>query len=237
MNRVQILQDFDKHASEFNFPMFDNAYVEYAAARLSAFQGVRDWLIVFEVLGFSTREGEFVDDVYAYGSSCTGNQGFIAAEIPLSSSPDLPLFDAETNGCIADWSRWSIKLGDQEMSFSPSREDYSRAGIALDRAPGRATLREIELLRFLVHSLGKDRFFMRDARLLSHFPKCKDLKKFVQTTEWKHPDIANEERLSENIPIRTLVEALVNRNPSLFKQGIPNTHWSCWLAATEAPDD
>ena len=50
MNPVQILQDLDKHASEFNFPMFDNAYVEYAAARLSAFQGGGEWLIVFEVM-------------------------------------------------------------------------------------------------------------------------------------------------------------------------------------------
>ncbi len=50
MNTKQILEDLDKHAFEFNFPMLDNAYVEYAAARLSAFRGIKDWLIVFEVL-------------------------------------------------------------------------------------------------------------------------------------------------------------------------------------------
>jgi len=63
MNTARILKDLDKHASEFNFPVLDNAYIELAAARLSAFQGVKDWLIIFEVLGFSTKEMEFVDDL------------------------------------------------------------------------------------------------------------------------------------------------------------------------------
>jgi len=48
------------------------------------------------------------------------------------------------------------------MSFSPSREEYSQAGIVIDREPGRGSLSEIELLRFLVHRLGKERFFVSD---------------------------------------------------------------------------
>ena len=33
MDTNQILEDLDKHASEFNFPVLDNAYVEFAATR------------------------------------------------------------------------------------------------------------------------------------------------------------------------------------------------------------
>ena len=80
MNTRQILEDLDKHAAEFNFPVLDNAYVEFAATRLSAFHGAEDWLIVFEVLGFSTREVGFVDDLYAYGS-CVAKGGFVDAEV------------------------------------------------------------------------------------------------------------------------------------------------------------
>jgi hypothetical protein len=231
MNTVQILKDLDKHASEFNFPVLDNAYVAFAAARLSAFQGGKDWLIVFEVLGFSTREVEFVDDLYAFGS-CVEREGVVGEEIPIRASPKKPLFDADTNECIADWSHWSIRVGNEEISFLPTRAEYADAGIVIDREPGRGSLTEIELLRFLVHRLGKERFFMSDEDLLSHFPMCKDLKKFVQTTQWEHPDIANEESPSKNVSIRSLVEALSKKNPSLFEHGLSNTHWTYWVQAS-----
>ena len=228
MNTTQVLRDLDKHASEFNFPVLDNAYIEFAAARLSAFHGTNDWLLVFEVLGFSVREIEFVNDLYAFGS-CVEKEGFVAEEIPLTSSRKAPLFDAETNECIADWNRWSIKVGNDEMSFSPTLEEYAQAGIIIDRAPGKGSLSEIELLRFLVHRLGKERFFMSDADLLNHFPTCKRLKKFIQTTQWEHPNISNEESPSKNVSIRSLVEALSRRDPALFEQGLSNTHWTYWV--------
>jgi hypothetical protein len=231
INTKQILEDLDKHASEFNFPMLDNAYVEFAAARLSGFQGVTDWLIVFEVLGFSTKEIEFANHFYAFGS-CVEREGLVGGEIPISSTPKQPVFDAETNECIADWAHWTIKAGKEEMSFSPTLEEYAEAGIVIQREPGRGSLSEIELLRFLVHRLGGTRFFMSDEALLSHFPKCKNLEKFVQTTQWQHPNVAEEEKPSKNTSIRSLVEALSQRNPALFKEGRPNTHWRFWLQTT-----
>jgi uncharacterized protein DUF7003 len=226
MNTKQIVEDLDKHAAEFNFPVLGNAYVELAAARLSAFRGVKDWLIVFEVLGFSTREIEFVDDLYAYGS-CVEKGGFVGEEILLTSLPEQPLFNAETNECIADWSRWGVSVGGRKMSFSPSREEYAEAGIALNRGSGPGTLSEIELLRFLVHRLGEN-LFMTDQALLGQFPMCKDLSKFVQTTHWQHPDVAGEEKPSQNVSLRSLVEALSSGDASLFREGRTNTHWSQW---------
>jgi len=231
MNSVQILRDLDKHAAEFNFPMLDNAYLEFAAARLSAFRGDKDWLVVFEVLGFSEREIEFTDGIYAYGS-CIGGQGFVGEEIPVSSLPEQPLFDGVTNQCVADWSSWSVRVGDEKMSFSPTREEYAAAGILIDREPSRGSLREIELLRFLVHRLGATKVFMSDELLLNHFPNCRNLKKFVQTTQWQHPDVAEEEKPSKNLSIRSLIEALSSRDKSLFKPGVPNTLWGLWDQTT-----
>jgi hypothetical protein len=230
MNIDLILGDLDKHASEFNFPVLDNAYVEFAATRLSAFRGPKDWLIAFEVLGFSTREVEFVDDLYAYGS-CVERPGFVGEEIPVASLPERPLFDAETNEGIADWSRWSVSVGGDKMSFSPSREEYAAAGIVMTRESGPGSLTEIELLRFLVHRLGDSKLFMSDRALLAHFPLCKDLPKFVQTTRWQHPDIADGERPSENQTVRTLIQALAQGDASLFQSGRPNTDWQSWTQA------
>jgi hypothetical protein len=228
MNTLTILEDMDKHAMEFNFPVLDNAYVEFAAARLSAFRSSEDWLIVFEVLGFSVREVAFIDDIYAYGS-CTEKEGLVSEEIPLACLPQEPLFDAETNECIADWSHWSVSIGEKTMSFTPTVEEYAEAGITIDSRPGPGTLTEIELLRFLVHHLGQTRLFMSDETLISHFPKCKNMSKFLQTTKWQHPDVAGDELPSKNISLRTLVNALAQRDPSLFEKGSPNTDWKLWV--------
>jgi hypothetical protein len=236
-NVKRILADLDKHASEFNFPILNNAYVEFAAARLTAYCDKKDWLIVFEVLGFSTREIEFVDDVYAFGS-CVERDGLAGEEIPLTPLPEQPLFDAETNECIADWSHWSVKLDKDVLSFSPTLEEYSQAGIVLDRSPGPGSLSEIELLRFLVYRVGEERLFMSDQVLMDHFPRCKKLPKFVQTTKWQHPDVADGETPSENVSMRTLLEALSTGDPSFFTQGRPNTHWKYWDGAQKAtPQD
>ncbi|MGO4881091.1 MAG: DUF7003 family protein [Bryobacteraceae bacterium] len=230
MDTNQILEDLDKHASEFNFPVLDNAYVEFAATRLTGFRGAQDWLVCFEVLGFSTREVAFVDDLYAYGS-CIEKGGYFSEQSPLTSAEEQPLFDGETNECIADWSNWSVKVHGQTMSFSPTREEYAEAGIIIDRGPGPGTLKEIELMRFLVHRLGEERLFMSDQVLLGHFPHCRNLARFLQTTQWQHPDVADGEKPSHNISIRSLVMALSQRDLSLFVQGRPNTHWRFWAQA------
>jgi hypothetical protein len=227
-----ILAILDEHAVEFNFPVLDNAYVEFAAARLTAFRGSEHWLICFEVLGFSLREVEFVTDLYAFGS-CTQTQGFIGEEIPITSSPEHPIYDRETNQGIADWCRWSVKLGQETVTFSPTREDYARAGIVIDDDCGPGTLKEIELLRFLVYTIGRERFFMGDQELLDHFANCSRLSKFVQTSHWNHLDVADGEKPSENACLRSLAEALSTGNPSVFNPGRPNTAWQFWVHENE----
>jgi Family of unknown function (DUF7003) len=230
MDTQRILEDLDKHAAEFNFPVVDNAYVALAAARLSAFRNQGHWLIIFEVLGFSEREIEFVNDYYAYGS-CTPKSGFIGEEVPVRNSRENPVFDRKTNECIADWNRWSISVDGKEMTFSPIPEEYARAGIVIEGPAGRGTLSEIDMLRFLVYRLGCDRFFMSESVLLGHFPGCRDVTKFLQSTSWQHPDIASGERPSQNVSIRSLVKALSEGDPFLFDPGVPNTHWQFWAPA------
>ncbi|MBV9301227.1 MAG: hypothetical protein JOY62_08180 [Acidobacteriaceae bacterium] len=86
-------------------------------------------------------------------------------------------------------------------------------------------------MRFLTHRLGAERLFMSDQVLLSHFAKCRDLSKFLQTTLWEHPDVAVGEKPSGNVSIRSLVMALAQGDRSLFMQGRPNTHWKFWTQA------
>jgi len=228
MDPQRILRDFDRHASEFNFPFLDNACVQYAASRMTAFRSPTDWLIILEVLGFSTQEVAIVDDVYAYGS-CVDKQGFAGEELPISSPPEQPMFDANTNESLLDWSRLYVTIKGRPILLSPSLEEYAKAGVIINRDPGPRSLTEIELLRFLIHCVGEKSLFLCDDELIKRFPRCAGLTKFLQTTRWQHPDVADGEMPSKNISIRTMVEALAEQNPSLFDPGIPNTCWKHWL--------
>jgi hypothetical protein len=223
----QIFWLMDKHASEFNFPVLDNVNIELAATRLSAFRGPFDWLVAFEVLGFSIPQVEFVNDLYAYGSSCIGLGGFVGEEIPFRSTSALPVFDPETNECRADWKNWAIMVDDKVLHFCPTKDDYAAAGISINSDPGPASLTEADLMRYAAFSLG-EQLFLDDQQLLSRFPKCQGLSKFLQTMEWQHPDIARGAKPSENVAIRSLVQALAAKDVSLFNPGQPNTDWKSW---------
>src|SRR5579862_3502817 len=229
MNTGQVLADLDKYASEFEFPVLDNAYVEFAATRFSAFRTKTRWLIVFEVLGFSTREVEFVDDIYAFGS-CLSRAGFIGEEITFTSGCDMPLFDPDSRESVIDWRHWVIEMTGKKLAFGPSREEYRQAGINIVTEPGPGSLKGIELLRYLVYDLG-DALFLTAEGVLNKFPGCGTMPLFLQATQWQHPDIANGEKPSQNISIRSLVDALSCGDASLFQLGCPNTHWSFWLDA------
>lgn len=227
----EILCDLDKHASEFNFPVLDNAYMQFGAARLTAFRGTNHWLVVFEVLGFSIREVQFVSDLYAYGS-CVELGGLAGEEIPFTSPTELPILDPETNECVADWKNWAITIENRTLRFSPTPDEYAEAGVHIEGDPGRGTLNEANLLRYAVFRL-REQLFLREQKLLSHFPKCKGLSKFIQTTEWQHPDVAAGEKPSENVAIRSLLHALAKGDPLLFQPGSPNTDWKLWVQTTQ----
>jgi hypothetical protein len=232
LNPRELLRDFDKHAAEYNFPVFDNAYLEFAASRLSAFTSSESWLTTFEVLGFSTRESEFLNDLYAYGS-CVKTEGFQGEELLIASDRERSLFDRDTNVFAADWSDLSFKLLGETIRLRPSKDDYLQANLAIDRPPGPGSLTEAELLRFLVHRFG-DHLFLGDADLLARFPQCVRMRKFLQTTSWQHPDVSAGDLPSENPSIRSLVSALIADDPSIFDPAQANTDWTMWVANNQS---
>ena len=208
----------------------DNAFVELADTRLTAFRSNSSWAVFFEVVGWSQKELAFVNDVYAYGT-CIYPGGFLANSNYVISAPkDRPILDPETNDCIASWDEWSVIVGDKVQLFRPSREEYRQAGIDIRSAPGPGSLREADILRFLVYKLGHI-FFEPDSRLLSRTPACKGLTKLIQTSEWAHPDVLSGELPSHNEAIKTLVNALISGNPKQFLPGKSNTFWKNWLRA------
>lgn len=225
-DRDRVLWLLDKHASEFNFPVLDNAYLDFGAARLTAARSPDNWLISFEVLSFSVREILFVNDLYAYGP-CVELGGLIGEEVPFTSASEAPIFDPQTNECIANWKDWAISLGGRTHHFSPTMEDYARAGLHIDAEPLPGSLSEADLLHYLVFRLG-EQLFLSDQTILARIPKCRGLSKFLQTTRWQHPDVAAGEKPSDSVSIRTLIEALIKGDPSHFDAGRINSYWQFW---------
>jgi len=223
----RILEDLDKHASEFNFPVLDNANVEVADVRLTALRGQDAWAVFFDFVGFSPTEAQFVDDIYGYGT-CVYPEGILGQRVPLSQSPKAPLWDAKDNECVADWSKWTVVIDGQERSFSPSIREYADAQITIAQPPGPGSIREVEILRFLVHRLGH-LFFSSERELFELAPHCKNLSSFLVATEWRHPDVAGDEKPSQNSSIRSLVRAIAEGDPSIFDPSRPNTHWTHWV--------
>lgn len=226
MNPTSILNNLDKHAAEFNFPVLDNAYVGFTAARLSAFRSEQDWLIVFEVLGYSVNETAFVNDIYAYGS-CTQKEGFLNAVMVAEPIADRPIFDSVTTESVADWSNWGIRVGNQNLYFTPPAKEYEKAGIEVNSTSGPGSIQPVQLLRFLFYKLG-EQLFANEKTLFQHFPYCKDLEKFLRTWEWQHPDIAAGEAPSKNPSLTSLICALAAGDRTLFNSGQPNTTWRTW---------
>lgn len=223
---THMLQDLDKHAAEFNFPVLDNANVQIADTRLTVFRNGDTWAIFFDFVGFSVPETQFVDDIYAYGS-CIYPEGIVGERIPLLGSAKRPLWNSITNECLADWASWTIVIGGEELSFNPTLDEYADAGIAITNPPGPGSIREIDILRFLVHRLGHN-FFAPDDELLRFAAGCEHLSKFMVIEEWQHPDIAGDERPSQSVSIRSLLQAIAEGDPHLFDPGQANTHWKNW---------
>ena len=232
MDTETALSHLDKHAAEFNFPVLDNAYVQMAAARMSAFRSEADWALAFEVLGYSVNEGTYVNDVYAFGS-CLRREGVLESAVVLSPNPEQPLIDPQTEAWIADWSDWSVIVGDRVHQFAPKRSEYLAVGVEVPEYSGPGSLGEAELMRFFVSREGADQLFMPEAALQEALVGCNGLSLFLQTQDWQHPDVADEEKPSTNVAMRSLVAALNEGTQELFRPGRVNTRWSLWDVPVE----
>ncbi len=232
LNIDAALADLDKHASEFNFPVLDNAYVQMAATRMSVFRSSENWAVAFEVLGYSVNEGTFVDDFYAFGS-CLRREGILDSAVVLLPNPEQPLVDPLTEAWIADWSDWSIVSGDQVYHFTPTRDHYLCAGIEVPGTSGPGTLEEAQLIRFFVSSEGANTLYMSEDALREALGDRMRLDMFLQTEDWQHPDIAGEEMPSMNLAMRSLFVALQEGASEMFQPGKVNTRWPLWASRDE----
>ncbi len=218
-----ILEQLDNYAKEYDFPMLNNAYFLNADVRLTAFRGSSEWLLVFQEILLSEQHG-FVNSVSTYGNRVS-NPGTQQAIPALSAPPNHSIWDGDRQ-FLLDQFDFEVVVGDNIRHFTPSREDYRRAGVDVDSdMPVPA-----QVLRLVAH-LAPDDLFTADEKLLELCGRIDaDVEKFMQLEDWHHPDIADDELPSGSECFQTLALAIARDDKSLYScpENNVNTHWSNW---------
>ena len=220
-----ILTILDDGANYYEFPMLDNIYFYYGAAKMSAFQSTEEWLIVFQEISFSIRDGKFINVITAFGNNINKN-GIISIEKIIFESPEEQMFDGEGNFLLNPL-HFKVKIKGIERKFNPSTEDYTNIGVALN---DKQMPNEAKIIRYLISVIPNDLYFTNDELLKICGREHHNLEEFITLGDWSHPDLINDEKPSEIPCFQSLAEALEKNDRALYQcpEEDYNTHWSNW---------
>jgi len=218
----EVLEQLDKLAAEYGFPMFGAAYY-YVDSRMSVFADKSHWGILIEVIEVSTGGiGHYCNQnaVYRFGNYLSRPLGAKETRFFLltSDGDNGPVFDGHLNPNIK-----TIRLREHLVTIPRDPRFYESKGIKLvdkDKINSKAVLNAIskgtiivnkdeiwpvELLRALTPEYREYFFLSQEAKKTEFiYP----ITQILQLEEWRHP--------------------LYDENKPTEK---PNTHWKNWLIA------
>lgn len=228
MIRVEeILNQLDKCASEYTFPMLDNGYVYPAGTKLTAYRDDKRWAIVIEAIGFSYRGGGhngISNCLHVYGNCLnykpgTRNENFIH---PTDDANNCNTFDDEEYFYLNPACS-SFILRDQTFPLYHDRELYKASGIEIE------DLKKINAFEFLrlLDELHHDKLIATDNEIRERVSS--DIPKIMELRNWFHPDVINDELPSKNETFIQIAKVLETGNIEYYKPTQkPNTHWVNW---------
>jgi hypothetical protein len=224
---VEILQQLDKCAEDFTFPMLDNGYVYPVDSRLTAYRDNSRWAVLIEVIGFNFRGGGhngITNSLHIYGNCLNfppgldnGNFLFITA-----NSDEGETFDEEYQDSLNP-NVHSMLLRDRKISISHDPEFYTSRDITLEDDP------RIKIWEFIraINMDYKELFHATEEEIRQRLPQ--DLPAVIRLNEWYHNDLAAGEKPSENETFKMIASVLETGNKNLYKPGkTSNNHWSNW---------
>jgi hypothetical protein len=154
----------------------------------------KPWAIVIELVSCFIASQGFDHMALIYGNFL--EEPYVLERcwsLLFSVCPDLP-YDKDYQW-LADASRFCIYWRGRRWEFTPSREDYEKAGLVLSSLGGEGSLRPHEMMRFLCYAMDHP-FFMTEEvlreKIMSHekqgySPVTPYLHLVLQTYEWEHP--------------------------------------------------
>lgn len=221
----EILDQMDKCAEEFNFPILNNINSHLVDIKLTSFRSFEEWLIVFEEVALF-QETMFMNTVSAYGNKVRSPGVQLGIDDIIQPVAGQPIFD-EDGTLGLDLFDFEIKINGKKKRFSPTKADYRAVKINLQK---RDVPDAAKLFRYLVATVPEE-FFQLEKKLLQiSGRKESNLKVFLRLDDWHHPDVADGELPSESISFKSLAAALVSGDPNLYScpSKLQNTHWSNW---------
>ena len=224
---TDILDQLDRCATAYTFPILDNAYVYPADTRMTLFRDSERWAIVIEVLGFNSHMGGTggIDDaLYCFGN-CLGRAPGISPEStlrPVTDGDSGPLFEPP-DGMTVRFEAADLRIRGQSVEVPRQPEHYLQRDVFLESPPD---LQGFELLRGLLPE-HRELLLATDEEIQALLPP--DLPRLLRLDEWNHPDVSEGDLPSESSTFQALAEVLETGDATLYKpRNKPNTHWSRW---------
>lgn len=218
--RTQILDQMDRCAQQYNFPMINNSSFLYARMRLTAFLASDEWLITFQILNYSPSHGRCFNDLYAYGNHIVrpGHQ----RAIPIF--PDNDPWWSDERRFVLDIHRPTFAINGIPRTFSISDQDYRSRGIAIEQEDQKP----IALLRYLAE-IAPEELYIYNTELPRLCGRPNHLSKLIELDHWQHPDLAEDELPSSSKSLQEVAAALATGSAtSLHYSSEQNTDWRHW---------
>ena len=222
----EILDQLDRCAGAFTFPILDNAYVYPADTRMTLFRDAERWAIVIEVLGFNSHMGGTggIDDaLYCFGNCLRRPPGISPEDTlrPVREGDSGPLF--EEDGITVLRCATDLRIRGALVALPRRPEHYLERRILLEMPPD---VQGFELLRGLLPE-HRDLLLATEGEIRARVPP--DLPQILRLDEWCHPDVSEGATPGENSTFQALAKVLQTGDPTLYRpRRKPNTHWSRW---------
>ena len=222
-----ILQQLDKCAEDFTFPMLDNGYVYPVDSRLSVYRDIKRWALLIEVVGFNYRGGGHngIDNCLHIFGNCldfepgTNNSNFIYL---TDDSEEGKTFDEEYQDSLNPDTK-SMLLRGNKIPISVDPSFYQKRGIELEEPP------KVKVWEFLrgINGDYKELFLVTEDEIRERIPK--DLPLILRLDEWFHNDLASREKPSENETFKMIAKVLETGSLKYYAPtNPPNNHWRNW---------
>jgi hypothetical protein len=208
MNSADILQELDRRAAAFEFPVLDNANAHFIAGRFRGFRAHGDWALAFEVLVFAPQERAIVTDVYVYGP-LAGDGGWALIQVGgVQELPSTPLWDAD--------GFWIVAPGVREVDIGTGRLRIAcgvpaKHAVGLDRA---ACKDEVSFTRALLEEVGLEALMPLNM-MFDLVPGLAVAEELFRLTNWDHPDVAGDERPSASLAIEAAARIVAGESSIL----------------------
>jgi hypothetical protein len=238
LKEEDILNEIDNSCFPRNpyilLPDLSHGYTSPAINRISLFRDENDkWAIVYEVLGFSPRDGSY-DIQLNYFGNCLINQERLGNNNQFISNTRyitlvnaktlLPYFDEEYRLLKSG----TISVHDSSISFTNNVDDYKKPDV-LDST---GVIDAIALLRHLSEK-HTNLFSATDKELYSHLPATMKKIMIIQKWHFDYYDCYTGSNMgikpSKQEVNQLIAKILVTGDTSLYKPKLPaNNDWRYW---------